>query len=106
MDEKDGKVKQEPAKHVYVGDGGPRMLGKLSGAWCCRQGGTDPPTPEHLRDGCCQGLQTMDELLEPLVQEKDIKKENCDVGSKMCSPDLQSRPLNMTVKEIQEHLEK
>jgi hypothetical protein len=55
------KVKKEGPSYLFVGDGGPTPLEKIKGAWCCRQGGIETPTPEHLRDGCCQGFQTADE---------------------------------------------
>lgn len=58
------QIKGEP--YLFRGDGGPITLDKTSGAWCCRQGGTDTPTSDHLRDGCCpgQGMQTLDEAVE------------------------------------------
>lgn len=45
-----------PKKESYrhEGDGGPIVLEDCVGAWCCRRGGTERPTQEHLRDGCCQ----------------------------------------------------
>jgi hypothetical protein len=54
-------VKKEQPSYPFVGDGGPIPLEKIKGSWCCRQGGIETPTPEHLRDGCCQGFQTADE---------------------------------------------
>jgi hypothetical protein len=55
------KVKTEEPSYMFAGDGGPIPLEKAKGSWCCRQGGIETPTPEHLRDGCCQGFQTADE---------------------------------------------
>lgn len=55
------KVKEEQPSYLFAGDGGPIPLEKIKGSWCCRQGGIETPTPEHLRDGCCQGFQTADE---------------------------------------------
>lgn len=47
-------------RFVFGGAGGPQSSGDLGGAWCCRQGGTEPPTSPHT---CCPGLRTKDELL-------------------------------------------
>jgi hypothetical protein len=58
------KVKTEQPSYLFVGDGGPIPLEKVKGSWCCRQGGIETPTPEHLRDGCCQGFQTADEQVQ------------------------------------------
>ena len=58
------KVKMERPSYLFAGDGGPIPLEKVKGSWCCRQGGTETPTPEHLRDGCCQGFQTADEQVQ------------------------------------------
>jgi len=60
------KVKKEQPSYLFAGDGGPSPLEKIKGAWCCRQGGIETPTPEHLRDGCCQGFQTADEQVSIL----------------------------------------
>ncbi|PSN47926.1 hypothetical protein C0J52_19168 [Blattella germanica] len=62
------KVKTECPSYLFAGDGGPTPLEKIKGSWCCRQGGTETPTPEHLRDGCCQGFQTADEQLLYLLK--------------------------------------
>lgn len=71
----DVNIKEEP--YLFRGDGGPMLLKKTSGAWCCRQGGTDNPSPDHLRDGCCpgQGLQTLDEVVES-EPEKPLESKN------------------------------
>ncbi|KAL0266559.1 UNVERIFIED_CONTAM: hypothetical protein PYX00_009071 [Menopon gallinae] len=61
----------------YEGDGGPVVLEDCVGAWCCRRGGIETPTQEHLRDGCCQGLQTADEI----PPEKDAPSEKNVEGS-------------------------
>jgi hypothetical protein len=58
------KVKTEQPSYLFAGDGGPIPLEKVKGSWCCRQGGIETPTPEHLRDGCCQGFQTADEQVQ------------------------------------------
>ena len=58
------KVKMEQPSYLFAGDGGPIPLEKVKGSWCCRQGGIETPTPEHLRDGCCQGFQTADEQVQ------------------------------------------
>jgi hypothetical protein len=63
------KVKKERPSYMFAGDGGPTPLEKIKGSWCCRQGGVETPTPEHLRDGCCQGFQTADEQ----VQDTEFK---------------------------------
>ena len=60
------KVKTEQPSYLFAGDGGPTPLEKVKGSWCCRQGGIETPTPEHLRDGCCQGFQTADEQVQTL----------------------------------------
>ncbi|EDW26078.1 GL24721, partial [Drosophila persimilis] len=48
--------------YTYLGDGKPLN----NGFSCCRQGGTRPPTAEHLKDGTCLGLgiQPKEELLD------------------------------------------
>jgi hypothetical protein len=60
------KVKMEQPSYLFAGDGGPIPLEKVKGSWCCRQGGVETPTPEHLRDGCCQGFQTADEQVQTI----------------------------------------
>jgi hypothetical protein len=61
------KVKKEKPSYLFAGDGGPIPLEKIQGSWCCRQGGIETPTPEHLRDGCCQGFQTADEQVSTVT---------------------------------------
>lgn len=48
--------------YAYLGEGKPIN----NGFSCCRQGGTRPPTAEHLKDGTCLGLgiQPKEELLD------------------------------------------
>jgi hypothetical protein len=90
------KVKKERPSYPFAGDGGPTPLEKIKGSWCCRQGGVETPTPEHLRDGCCQGFQTADEqvrtdgkqnlnLPDSAVCEK-LTFRSCQVGLSRCSP--------------------
>lgn len=90
------KIKEEP--YLFRGDGGPMLLEKTSGSWCCRQGGTDKPSPEHLRDGCCpgQGLQTLDEAVE---SESEKPKEK----NGRWSPEA---AVSGTTKDYQEHLDR
>ncbi|GLV39217.1 Ten-Eleven Translocation (TET) family protein [Carabus blaptoides fortunei] len=68
------EIKLEQEAYVFEGDGGPAAIKIQGGAWCCRQGGTEAPTPEHLRDGACMGLQTQDEVL--LEQSGDNNKKS------------------------------
>ncbi|XP_034238959.1 DNA N6-methyl adenine demethylase isoform X2 [Thrips palmi] len=91
------KIKEEP--YLFRGDGGPISLEKISGAWCCRQGGTDKPTPEHLRDGCCpgQGLQTLDEVVDS--ESEKPKDKNGDQWSPETLP-------SGTTKDFQDHLDR
>ncbi|CAH1391306.1 unnamed protein product [Nezara viridula] len=93
IDEEDGVLKKMQAKYVYYGDGGPASVQSSPGPWCCRQGGTEKPTPEHIKDGCCQGYQTQDEILD---SDKEVKKEL----------DLSSKPEHMTVKEYLDYVER
>lgn len=66
------EIKLEKEAYIFEGTGGPVALDMHGGSWCCRRGGTDPPTSEHLKDGVCMGLQTQDEILE----EKNPEKKN------------------------------
>lgn len=53
----ENKCDEETVKneiYLFQGEGGPTALKKPSGAWCCRMGGTEPPTAEHLKEGDCQ----------------------------------------------------
>lgn len=90
------KIKEEP--YLFRGDGGPIILEKTSGSWCCRQGGTDAPSPEHLRDGCCpgQGLQTLDEVVESETEKPKEKPGRW-------SPEA---AVPGTSKDFQEHLDR
>jgi hypothetical protein len=77
------KVKKERPSYLFAGDGGPISLEKIKGSWCCRQGGIETPTPEHLRDGCCQGFQTADE------QVHTDRKQNLNIPeSSVCCESL------------------
>lgn len=58
--EDSGSVPRDPGRFVFGGAGGPQSSGDPGGTWCCRQGGTKPPTSPH---NCCPGLRTNDELL-------------------------------------------
>lgn len=66
---------QECNDYKFRGDGGPAKVSPGVGSWCCRRGGTEQPTPEHLREGCCQGLQTRDEILADSAEKSDVKNE-------------------------------
>lgn len=76
----DVKVKKEE-NYPFAGDGGPVCL-ESQGAWCCRQGGTEKPTPDHLRDGCCQGAQVEDSSIEQSEENQSISPNNCDSDKK------------------------
>ncbi|KAJ9581953.1 hypothetical protein L9F63_003706, partial [Diploptera punctata] len=96
------KVKQEHPAYLFAGDGGPIPIDKIKGSWCCRQGGTETPTPEHLRDGCCQGFQTAD--------EQDTKEpwspQQPEPNPGETSPNTPKGFGGMTAKEFQDHLER
>ena len=89
---------QEESGYKFQGDGGPARMSPGVGSWCCRRGGTEQPTPEHLRDGCCQGLQTRDEFSEDAQQKSEVKNEdpNSPRGGGTSSAGI----------KLQEHLEK
>lgn len=88
---------EDASDYKFRGDGGPAKVSPGIGSWCCRRGGTEQPTPEHLRDGCCQGLQTRDEILADAAEKTDVKSE----GSQ--SPRAGSVP---STTKLQDHLEK
>ncbi|XP_063975356.1 methylcytosine dioxygenase TET isoform X3 [Diachasmimorpha longicaudata] len=95
-------IKTEPdqedndSDYKFRGDGGPLKLSTETGSWCCRRGGTDQPTPEHLREGCCQGLQTQDEIIaDSPSTSNDVKNE---------SPGSPKTPT--ATAKLQEHLDK
>jgi len=67
----DPRVSQKNG-YVFNGNGGPNPIDVVAGPWCCRMGGTDTPTTKHLSDGCCHGLKTLDEGIDP----EEIKQEN------------------------------
>lgn len=92
VDVKDGQIKKKLPSYPFYGEGGPTCLDKLPGSWCCRQGGTEAPTPEHLRDGCCQGLQTLDEVLEP--SPADVKDNNKQKNGSSNSASIESSTSN------------
>jgi len=84
--------------YKFRGDGGPAKMSPGTGSWCCRRGGTEQPTPEHLRDGCCQGLQTKDEMLADSPQRTELKNEGPH------SPRTSSAA--STTTKLQDHLDK
>ncbi|XP_014486705.1 PREDICTED: DNA N6-methyl adenine demethylase [Dinoponera quadriceps] len=86
--------------YKFRGDGGPAKVSPGTGSWCCRRGGTEQPTPEHLKDGCCQGLQTKDEMLADSPQRDESKSEG---GPH--SPRTSSAATTTTTK-LQDHLDK
>nr|CAD7393366.1 unnamed protein product [Timema cristinae] len=59
------------------------QVGQVPGPWCCRQGGTDTPTTQHLGDGCYHGIQTEDEQDDELTSDGSpdecIKKLRDDI---------------------------
>lgn len=84
--------------YKFRGDGGPAKVSPGTGSWCCRRGGTEQPTPEHLRDGCCQGLQTKDEILADSPEKAELKNEG---------PHSPHTPTTTTVTtKLQDHLDK
>nr|CAD7194097.1 unnamed protein product [Timema douglasi] len=87
-------------KSEPTGNGGPAVIEKMSGSWCCRQGGIETPSPEHLRDGCCQGFQTADEqdVKQPCSPQPEGSTEDCKTNNKGYG--------NMSAKEFQDHLER
>lgn len=98
------EIKSEPDQrsqkgndYKFRGDGGPAKVSPGVGSWCCRRGGTEQPTPEHLREGCCQGLQTRDEILADSVDKSDVKNERSQ------SPRTGGVP---STTKLQDHLDK
>ncbi|RZF45261.1 hypothetical protein LSTR_LSTR017281 [Laodelphax striatellus] len=107
----DGVVKKEHPGYVFCGEGGPNNLEKMDGSWCCRKGGTEAPTAEHLRDGCCQGLQTLDEVLETGENENEkdggkVPKREANSPDSVRSGESAAANATATTKEFQDHLEK
>lgn len=90
---------QEECNYKFRGDGGPAKMSPGVGSWCCRRGGTEQPTPEHLREGCCQGLQTRDEFSEDAAQKSEVKNEDAN------SPKSGNTSKSSNAK-LQDHLEK
>lgn len=86
--------------YKFRGDGGPAKMSPGTGSWCCRRGGTEQPTPEHLKDGCCQGLQTKDEMLADSPQRIELKNEGPH------SPQTSSISTATTTTKLQDHLDK
>lgn len=87
------------ADYKFRGDGGPAKVSPGTGSWCCRRGGTEQPTPEHLRDGCCQGLQTKDEMLADSPQRDELKSEGGPHSPRTPST-------TTTTTKLQDHLDK
>lgn len=87
------------ADYKFRGDGGPAKVSPGTGSWCCRRGGTEQPTPEHLRDGCCQGLQTKDEMLADSPQRDELKSEGGPHSPRAPST-------TTTTTKLQDHLDK
>ncbi|XP_017888438.1 DNA N6-methyl adenine demethylase isoform X2 [Ceratina calcarata] len=96
--EPDQRSQEENTEYKFRGDGGPAKVSAGVGSWCCRRGGTEQPTPEHLREGCCQGLQTRDEMLADSAEKSDVKTEGPQ------SPRSGSGVGSTT--KLQDHLEK
>lgn len=84
--------------YKFRGDGGPAKVSPETGSWCCRRGGTEQPTPEHLKDGCCQGLQTKDEILDESSQKDELKTEG--------SHSPRTPTAVTTTTKLQDHLDK
>lgn len=106
VDEKNGQVKQEAARFVFEGAGGPQSGGAAEGvgAWCCRKGGTAPPSPDHVRSGCCLGLRTQDELLEE-ADEATVKQEPPSEPSTPIKEEPSDNIENLTSKYHVDYLE-
>lgn len=64
VDPRMNELSELKKSYVFAGEGGPCELSDCTGPWCCRRGGTDTPTPEHMKDGLCQGMRTQDEMME------------------------------------------
>lgn len=91
--------------YAFTGEGGPKKLEKISGSWCCRKGGTDTPTVEHLRDGCCSGMKTMDEVLDDDGDE--IAEDKTKIKKEPLEDDLTSDQADVNAaREIQENIER
>lgn len=90
------EIKLEKEAYVFEGHGGPASFQSHGGSWCCRRGGTEPPTPEHLRDGACIGLQTQDEIIE----EKNPDKKNPN------QPEFKNTEKSNANKEYNDNIEK
>lgn len=97
-------MKREPARFVFGGDGGPQYKGETPGAWCCRKGGTEAPSVDHIQEGCCQGFQTLDEVLEE--KEEDAKELKKEIFSDPTTPIKTEFPEKISPKDIKEHLER
>lgn len=54
------EIKKE--NYLFEGEGGPISLKASSGAWCCRLGGTEPPSAEHIKIGGCQVRRRLDKF--------------------------------------------
>lgn len=105
-DEMPRVIKEEPDQeevdgtdYKFRGDGGPAKVTTGVGSWCCRRGGTEQPTPEHMREGCCQGLQTRDEILAESPQKTDPSVKNEDPNSPKSATATAS-------SKLQDHLDK
>lgn len=106
IDERNGQVKQETARFVFDGAGGPQSgrAAEGAGAWCCRKGGTAPPSPDHLRSGCCLGLRTKDELLEE-IDEAIVKEEPSSEPSTPIKQEPSDKIGNLSSKYQTDYLE-
>lgn len=71
-----GLIKNETETYIFEGNGGPAAIEASGGSWCCRKGGTEPPTSDHLKDGTCIGLQTQDEILEDKSSDKKLQNQS------------------------------
>uniref|UniRef100_A0A8D8PW25 Methylcytosine dioxygenase TET n=1 Tax=Cacopsylla melanoneura TaxID=428564 RepID=A0A8D8PW25_9HEMI len=86
----------EKKPYVFPGEGGPCRLEDSTGPWCCRRGGTETPTSEHLKDGLCQGMRTQDEMTEPKEPNNNEEGPN---NNTVKEEDLNS-------KELMDHIER
>jgi len=81
----DPRVSQK-SEYVFCGNGGPNPIDTIAGPWCCRMGGTDTPTEKHLSDGCCYGLQKLEETIDQV----EVKQED-SLNNSQCSDNLDDK---------------
>ncbi|KAK6620540.1 hypothetical protein RUM43_010832 [Polyplax serrata] len=108
--QQESKGHEKKENYLFEGEGGPITLKVSSGAWCCRLGGTEPPSEDHLKVGDCQGHQTADELCpENGSTETDVCSAPSDTslsyGNAADKPNGQS-PRPDSYKDFQENVDR